>query len=81
MDWAFFDSPLFHMFPLGLHLNRMDGSLLKANQAYANIIGRTIEETLGLSYWHITPERYRRLEDYQLEKLRSLGRYGPYAKD
>lgn len=58
----------------------MDGTLIDVNEAYAKIIGRTVEETLKLTYWDITPEQYREEELKQLESLRKTGRYGPYEK-
>ncbi len=67
--------------PLGLALCRMDGSLVEVNPAYGAIIGRTVDETLGLSYWDITPKKYADQEARQLESLHASGRYGPYEKE
>jgi PAS domain S-box-containing protein len=67
--------------PLGLALCKMDGSLVELNSAYADIIGREVDETLKLSYWDITPEKYNDQEKIQLEKLKTTGRYGPYEKE
>lgn len=72
---------LFESSPIGLVLCRMDGSLVDINQAYADILGRTIEETKDLSFWEITPEEYADQEREQLEQLNSKGRYGPYLKE
>lgn len=72
---------LFETSPTGLALCRMDGTLVDVNPAYAAIIGRTVEETELLSYWDITPEKYRELEEVQLELLRTTGAYGPYEKE
>ena len=71
---------LFEQSPMGLALCRMNGELVDINPAYARIIGRTIEETLTLSYWDITPESYAADEQHQLEHLHNTGRYGPYEK-
>jgi len=66
--------------PVGLALCRMDGSFVDVNPAFARIIGRTVEETLKLSYWDVTAERYAADEQRQLENLERTGRYGPYEK-
>lgn len=67
--------------PIGLALCKMDGSLVTVNPAYADIIGYSIEETLRLSYWDITPEKYAPQEQEQLELLETTGHYGPYEKE
>ena len=59
----------------------MDGSFLTVNSAYANIIGYSIEETLKLTYWDVTPRKYAADEDQQLEQLAKTGQYGPYEKE
>jgi len=71
---------LFEDSPIGLALCRMDGTLVDVNPAYANIIGRNVEETLKLTYWDITPEKYSELEAAQLESLETTGQYEPYEK-
>lgn len=72
---------LFDNAPIGLALCRMTGELVHVNKAYAEILGRTVEETLRLSYWQITPRRYERQEAEQLEAMQRDGRYGPYEKE
>ena len=53
---------LFEESTLGLALCRMNGDLIDVNPAFASILGRTVEETLQLSYWEITPEKYAATE-------------------
>ncbi|MEN8177666.1 MAG: PAS domain S-box protein [Pseudomonadota bacterium] len=72
---------LFETSPVGLALTRMDGALVEINPAYATTIGRSVEETLCLAYWDITPEEYNEQEQAQLESLSKTGRYGPYEKE
>lgn len=72
---------LFNSSPIGLSLCKMDGSLVDINPAYAKILGRTIEETLKLSYWEITPEKYLAQEKEQLKILEQTGKYGKYEKE
>ncbi len=72
---------LFNHSPIGLALCRMDGSLVDINRSYAAIIGRSVEETLPLSYWEITPKKYEPMEELQLASLRQNGKYGPYEKE
>lgn len=72
---------LFEISPIGLAICRMDGTFIDVNEAYAKIIGRTVEEVLRLTYWNITPEKYVEQEQIQLESLRTQGRYGPWEKE
>ena len=72
---------LFEQSPIGLALSRMNGELFDVNPAYANIIGRSVEETKQLTYWEITPNEYTEDEERQLECLNQTGRYGPYEKE
>jgi hypothetical protein len=75
-----YNRTLFNQTPIGLLLCRMDGSFVDVNPACARIIGRTVEESLRLTYWDLTPPRYAEQEKQQLESLRTTGRYGPYEK-
>lgn len=72
---------LFEESSTGLALTNMDGKLVDVNQAYANIIGYSIDETLKLSYWDITPKKYEKDEQVQLESLQKNKCYGPYEKE
>ena len=76
-----YNNTLIRRLPLGLALCSMDGQLVDANPAYAAIIGRTVEETMTLSYWDITPRNYAEQEQAQLDSLKATGRYGPYEKE
>lgn len=76
-----YNRQLFETSSIGLALAQMDGTLIDVNPAYAKIIGRSVEDTLGLTYWHITPEKYAAKERVQLESLKTTGRYGPYIKE
>ena len=72
---------LFETSPIGLALARMDGTLVDVNPAYARIIGRTVPEVRGLTYWEITPQFYADQEQAQLRSLQESGHYGPYEKE
>lgn len=72
---------LFTCTPIGLALCTMDGRLLDVNPAFAAILGRTVAETLSLSCWDITPEKYAKQEQAKLESLRAFGRYEPYEME
>jgi PAS domain S-box-containing protein len=76
-----FDRTLFQMSPVGLALCQMNGELVDVNKAFAQILGRSVEETLQLSYWDITPKEYAENEQHQLHELKKTGRYGPYEKE
>ncbi|MDZ4163557.1 MAG: PAS domain S-box protein [Smithellaceae bacterium] len=80
-DSVNYNRMLFEESVIGLALCRMDGSLVDVNPTYAAILGRTVEETLRLTYWDITPEDYAPQEQAQLESLKATGRYGPYEKE
>lgn len=67
--------------PIGLALTRMNGELVEFNNAYAEILGRDNDEIRKLTYWDITPEKYNKDEQKQLESLENTGRYGPYEKE
>ncbi len=72
---------LFEQSPIGHVLTRMDGKIVDANEAYAKITGRSINEILSLTYWDLTPEEYFNSEQVQLDLLYSTGQYGPYQKE
>ncbi|MEH2202252.1 PAS domain S-box protein [Nostoc sp.] len=76
-----YNGQLFEQCLVGLALCRTDGTLININPAYAAILGRTVPETLNLSYWEITPEKYAATEQSSLEDLERTGRYGPYEKE
>lgn len=76
-----YNRTLFETSSIGLAVTRMDGLLMDINQSFANIIGRTIEETKQLTYWQITPEEYADQEQFQLEQLEAKKCYGPYEKE
>lgn len=67
--------------PIGLALTRMNGDLVECNNAYLNILGRSIKEIKKLTYWEITPDKYEKEEQIQLESLHKTKRYGPYEKE
>jgi diguanylate cyclase (GGDEF)-like protein/PAS domain S-box-containing protein len=76
-----YNRTLFDSSPVGLALAKMDGTLVDVNYAYAKIIGRTVEEAMGMNYWDVTPTSYFEQEQEQLRQLSEQGRYGPYEKE
>ena len=76
-----FNDVLFEHATAGLALCQMDGTMVRVNLAYAQILGRSISETLGLTYWQITPQSYAEQEAVQLKSLEDFGHYGPYEKE
>ena len=72
---------LFESSSIGLLLCKMDGYLVYANPAFADILGRTVAELPALSYWDITPKKYAEAEQRQLQSMETSGRYGPYEKE
>jgi len=76
-----YNRQLFVSSPIGLALAKMDGALVDVNPAFADIIGRSVEETLSRTYWDITPEKYAADEQVQLDSLKKTGQYGPFIKE
>lgn len=72
---------LFDESPIGLALCKMTGELVSVNNQYAKMLGYTIEETLKLTYWDITPQKYEEQEVAILEGVKATGSYGPYEKE
>lgn len=72
---------LFEQLPIGLALCRLNGDLIDVNPAFAQLLGRTVEETLQLTYWAITPTSYEQSEKELLTEINESGRFGPYEKE
>lgn len=76
-----YNQMLFEQSAIGLALTSIDGTLIDINSTFASIIGRSVEDAKKLTYWDITPEKYKELEKKQLDLLEKTGRYGPYEKE
>lgn len=72
---------LFHMAPIGIALNNMEGAFIEANPELLRITGYTLEELNKLSYWDLTPQKYEPQEKVQLDNLEKTQKYGPYVKE
>ena len=72
---------LFDKSRMGLALTDINGKMIDANPSFLELVGYTKEELFNLSYWDITPEKYKPQEDQQLKKLLEEGSYGPYEKE
>ena len=73
---------LFKQSPVGIALNNFDtGEFIEVNDTFVKSTGYTAEEIKSLSYWDITPEKYKKQEAIQLDKLKKTGKYGPYEKE
>jgi len=73
---------LFEQSPVGIALNNFNtGKFIEVNDAFVKSTGYTTEEIKHLSFWDITPEKYKKQEALQLEKLEKTGIYGPYEKE
>lgn len=71
---------LFEKSSVGFALCKIDGTFIDVNESFAKIIGRTVEETLSLKNWDITPKEYREKELKQLECLKNTKKCEPYEK-
>ncbi len=76
-----YNRTLFEESPIGLLLCDMHGTVVDANVAFATIIGRSVEETKGLTCSQITPDPFLHQELVQLESLNPDGRYGPDERE
>ena len=72
---------LFELSPLGIALTDMNGQYIEFNRAFQEICGYPLEELNRLDYWKLTPKKYAKEEEKQLESLRTTGQYGPYEKE
>ncbi len=72
---------LFELSPLGMARVSWDGRFLQVNESFARMLGRTPEEVVALSYWDITPIKYKEQEDLILQTVRETGRFGPFEKE
>jgi PAS domain S-box-containing protein len=73
---------LFQLSPMGIALNDFEtGEYLKVNKRLIEDTGYTLKELRQLSYWDITPEKYKEQEAQQLHELTTKGTYGPYEKE
>ncbi|MFA7084310.1 MAG: transporter substrate-binding domain-containing protein, partial [Arcobacteraceae bacterium] len=72
---------LFELSPLGLVLTNMNGDFIEFNKAFEKICGYSKEELHSLSYWKLTPKKFKKQEDEQLKSLSNTGFYGPYEKE
>jgi PAS domain S-box-containing protein len=73
---------LFELSPLGIALNDFKtGKYINVNKRLAEDTGYTLNELESLSYWDLTPKKYKKEEAKQLESLINTGAYGPYEKE
>ncbi len=72
---------LFEALEIAVSINDADGNLLYINQRFADLIGYKKSDALKLSYWDVTPGKYKKQEKAQLESIKKTGSYGPYDKE
>jgi diguanylate cyclase (GGDEF)-like protein/PAS domain S-box-containing protein len=71
---------LFEKSPVGLALCRTDMSFADANPAFAQIIGRSVEDVLKLNYRDIVPNDDDPEEARQFKLLREAEHFGPFER-
>ena len=71
---------LFEESAIGLSLCTMEGELIEVNKAFAMILGRNVEETIGLNFLDLTPEGYAERDHEQTAILEKGAVVGPYEK-
>lgn len=68
--------------PVGVAINRIEDGLFDyANQELIRFSGYELEELNTLSYWQLSPEKYKELDEEQHRLLKVTGRYGPFRKE
>ncbi|MFA6191350.1 MAG: diguanylate cyclase [Sulfurimonas sp.] len=72
---------LFNESPIGFALTDFEGNMIDVNPALLKITGYTEDQLLNLSYWDITPQKYKQHEHEHLKKLLNEKCYGPYEKE
>jgi len=72
---------LYETAPVGIARNSMDGQFIEVNQKFSDMVGYTIEQLNALTYWDLTPVKYKDQEKKQIELLSTAGQYGPYEKE
>ena len=73
-----FHRTLFANSPIAMALCRMDGELVEVNQAYADLLGRSMEEALQVNFWAAIADSCAESENHQQSNLQRDGHYGPY---
>ncbi len=71
---------LFEKSAIGLVLSDIEGNLIDINNAFASILGMTVQEAKQLNYWDITAAADAHNEREQFSKLQQVSHYGPYEK-
>ena len=61
--------------PTAQVIHQLDGTILDTNQAFADLIGRTVIEILGLNIWAITPIQYHDFQSLERTTLEQQGRF------
>ncbi|HAT40440.1 MAG TPA: PAS domain S-box protein [Rheinheimera sp.] len=73
---------LFALSPAGIALtDYQSGRFVEVNDTLAQPTGYSIPELRQMTYQQLTPAEYRIQEHYQLEQLKTTGRYGPYETE
>jgi PAS domain S-box-containing protein len=72
---------LFEFSPLGMARVSWEGDFLQVNESFAQMIGRSVEEILTLSYWDVTPRKYEAQELEVLRTVKEKGTFGPFEKE
>lgn len=71
---------LFRFSPLGMAMIRVDGSIVRANRAFAHMVGVSVSELPGMRYHQITPARCRELDRVKTIEALRHGAVTPYER-
>ena len=71
---------LFELSPLGIVLT-VDGHYQEFNRAFETMTGYPAEELRGMSHAQLTPPKYQKEQQRQIDLLARTGRFGPFEKE
>ncbi|WP_306352903.1 PAS domain S-box protein [Flavobacterium sp. '19STA2R22 D10 B1'] len=72
----------YELSPIGIILIDIEtGRYIDVNSAFLDMVGYSEEEIKKLSFWEISPEKYRDEANHHLDQLKLTGKYGPFVKE
>ena len=75
--------PLFNANIIGVFIWNLDGQILEANQAFANIVGHDVDDLMsGLVRWtDLMPAEWDEHDDRRMEELQATGSAAPFEAE
>lgn len=76
-----FNRLLFEKSPIGISINRFDGSCVDANKTLCAMLGYELEELRKINFIELGPAGFEESDAVQIKNLRETLSYGPYERD